>query len=477
MSKSKEFAKNTLILLLGKFTTQFMSFLLLPLYTNYLDTSDYGTIDLIHTYITLFVPVLTIRMDSATFRFLVDARKDPRKTKVYITNTLAILLLSVGLVSIVAIILPFFVDIPYYFFVFMNLVVLMVSGVMIQILRGLGKTVLYAIASIITGLVTLLLNIVFVAVLKQGAGSILVSSTIANLVCIVFVFFGARIYENIFPGLVHKKTIKEFLKYSVPLIPHSLSWWIINASDRTIINIFLGAAFNGIYTVSCKMSNIIHSVFSIFGLSWQESASLHINDPDRDEFFTKMINRLLMLFASIALVTLAVLPLFYDIIIGENFRSSYDYIPVLLYANVWSVLTGLVGGIYVAKKRTKEIANTTIISAAINIVVDLALINLIGLHAATISTLASCMIMALYRVHDCKKYVNYKMDKNGVIIFSVIFAGSYALYMLNNPILNIVNLIVVLFYVYLVNHKHMKSMIMMLKVKRKRKEKNHEKNN
>lgn len=474
MSKSKEYVKNTLILLMGKFATQFMSFLLLPLYTNYLDASDYGTIDLIHTYITFFVPVLTLRMDSVAFRFLVDCRKDSEKIKTYITNILTTTFVSIVVVSVVAVILSFFLDVPYFFFIFLNLIVLMASGVIIQILRGLGKTTLYAIASIITGSITLISNIILVVGLGYGAESILISSTIANLVCILFVFFSARLDKKLSPLLINKTITKQFLKYSIPLIPHSLSWWIINASDRTIINIFLGASFNGIYTVSCKMSNIIHSVFSIFGMSWQESASLHIDDPDRDKFFTKMINQLLMLFASAALVVLAILPLFYNIIIGEKYWSAYDYIPILLYANVWSVLTGLVGGIYVAKKRTKEIANTTIVSAIINIIIDLALINFIGLHAATISTLVSCMVMALYRTHDSKKYVNYKIDKLGLVIYSAIFAGSYALYMLNNPILNAVNLAVVAAYVFLINRKNMKSILMMLKVKRK--EKNLEKN-
>jgi len=81
MSKSKEYLKSTLILLLGKFCTQFMSFLLLPLYTKRLEAGDYGTVDLIQTYISLIVPVLSLRMDSATFRFLIDARKSPEKTK------------------------------------------------------------------------------------------------------------------------------------------------------------------------------------------------------------------------------------------------------------------------------------------------------------------------------------------------------------------------------------------------------------
>ena len=53
MSKKKDFIKNTLILFIGKFATQFTSFLLLPLYTHYLLTDDYGWVDFLQTYITL----------------------------------------------------------------------------------------------------------------------------------------------------------------------------------------------------------------------------------------------------------------------------------------------------------------------------------------------------------------------------------------------------------------------------------------
>lgn len=52
MSKNKELMFNTLIISIGKICTQFVSFLLIPIYTNYLLTSDYGYIDLIQTYIS-----------------------------------------------------------------------------------------------------------------------------------------------------------------------------------------------------------------------------------------------------------------------------------------------------------------------------------------------------------------------------------------------------------------------------------------
>ena len=69
MSKGRELTKNTLIIFIGRFSTQFISFILIPFYTRFLLTSDYGNIDLIQTYISLIVPILILRFDSAIFRF------------------------------------------------------------------------------------------------------------------------------------------------------------------------------------------------------------------------------------------------------------------------------------------------------------------------------------------------------------------------------------------------------------------------
>lgn len=466
MSKGKEYIKNTFILFLGKFTTQFMSFLLLPLYTNRLETGDYGTIDLIQTYITLFIPVLSLRLDNAVFRFLIDCRNDSSRTRRYISSILNILFGVAIISAIIMVVVPLFVQIPYYISVCINILIVMFSNVLIQIMRGLGKMVHYAVASIIAGMTVFLASIIQILFLGRGAESILISTSIANALCILYVFFSGKIYKYYSPRAGEKKIVKEVLQYSVPLIPHSLSWWIIDVSDRTIINIFLGAMYNGVYTVSCKLSNILNVVFSIFQMSWQESASLHINDPDRDDFFTKMINQLLMFFAGIAIMILAVLPVFYNIIIGEQYWSSFVFIPILLFSNVWSVLSGLTGAIYVARKRTREIAITTTVSAVINLAIDLVLIHFIGLYAATISTLISCLVMAIYRVRDCKKYVKFRMDIMKILFFSLIFAFSSILYYINNPILNIANVVMVCIYIVIENRKNVKGIMLLLKKKK-----------
>lgn len=451
MSKNHEFIKNTIILFIGKFATQFTSLLLLPLYTHFLLANDYGHVDLLQTYITLFVPLLTLRLDSAAFRFLIDKRKDKNGKKSIITNILLITAITILLTIIICIILSFIIEIKYLNITIINLIILMLSNVLLQIMRGLGKIKEYSIASIITAIITITINVILIIGFNYNADSILISSSIANIGIIIYIICSCKLYRYIKIKEINRNVIKKILVYSIPMIPNSLSWWIVNVSDRTIISIFLGTALNGIYTVSCKLSNLINSVFSIFNMSWQETASLHINDEDKNNIFSNFINKLFMLFACGALCINSALPIFYNIIIGNEYMSAYNYIPILLYANLWNIMINLIGGIYIALKKTKEIANTTIISALINLVINLILIKHIGLYAAAISTLIAYFVMSIYRYYDCKKYINLKINFKRIIILTLIFTLSTILYYINNIYLNILNIIIAIVYSLIIN--------------------------
>ena len=451
MSRGSEFMKNTFILLLGKFSTQFTSFLLIPLFTHYLSSDDYGWVDLLQTYITLFVPVLTLRMDSALFRFLIDKRDNEKEKSNVISNVLFLTVCGLIVAIIFAIILYYIFSIKYFILTVINLIVMMLSSVLLQILRGLGKNKEYSIASCIAGFLALFINIVLIIGFKYGADSILISASISNLVVIIYIINKSKICRYIRKKMINKRMMRDLLKYSLPMIPNSLSWWTVNASDRTLITIFLGNSINGIYSISCKFSNLLNSVYSIFNMSWQETASIHINDEDRDDFFSNMIIKIFMLFACISLLINSALPIVYNVVIGNEYISSYNYIPILLYANCWNIMISLLGGIYIALKRTKEIASTTIMSALINLVVNICTIKFIGLYAATISTLIAYFSMAIYRYFDCKKYVKLKIDKKEIPIFTLVFLFSMILYYINNFYLNIINIIFAILYSFHVN--------------------------
>jgi len=474
MNKGKELVKNTIIILLGKISTQFISFFLLPLYTSYLTTGEYGTVDLVITYVTLFVPIITIQLEMAAFRFLVDNRNCEKEKKKIITNILFLILTTIVIFTIIYIFLISFIKIPFKEIIFLTIFVTIFSNMFLQISRGLGKNVSYSIASCITGVTVIILNIIFIVILGFGAKGMLLSVIIANLLCAIFLFTSLRLYKYIDFKNKDKKTIKQLVKYSLPLVPNGVSWWIISVSDRTIITAFLGVAASGLYAVATKFSAILTSLFSVFGLSWTESASLHINDKDRNEFFSKVINKVFRIVSCLCLLLMSGMFIIFPIIINSEFSKAYYQIPLLLIAALFNVLVTLYSAIYIAKKLTKQVAYTSIGAALISIIINTVFINYIGLYASGLAITFAYGSMFIFRHFDVKKYVNIKFDKIKTLKIIAMFVFSTYIYYNKHIVLNIISLIFCILFSLYINYDIVKIIFdfVIKKLRRKPNEKN-----
>lgn len=451
MNKKRQLMKNTIIIFLGKACTQLISFFLLPLYTGYLSTSDYGIVDLITTYVTLLVPIITLELEMSIFRFLVDSRGNKKDTKELMSNNFFLLGVCLSIFIVLYLIVGMFVNIPYKYVILINIIVCTLSGNFLQIARGFGKTLDYSISCILTGVTTILSNILLIAVFKLGAVGMIISMALANGICSLYLFIKLKMYNYVDFNFTNKKLIKSMYSYSIPLIPNGISWWIINVSDRSIISWILGTAANGIYAVSNKFPTILSSLLGVFNLSWSESAALHINSNDRDQFFSDITNTVVKLFSSLGVGMIACMPFIFPILINSKYIDAYYHIPILILGAVFNVVICLYSAIYIAKKMTKEVAFTSIIGAIINILVNVILIKKIGIFAASLSTAISYFVMMLYRYFDLKKYMNIKFEKSLIIKSILIFSFSMLLYYINNLYLNCINLVVVVIYAFLLN--------------------------
>lgn len=452
-SRQKTLVKNTAILLVGKIFTQFLSFFMLPLYTRLLPASDYGLVDLLLTYITLAAPVVTVQQEMATFRFLIDAR-DNEKEKAHIIKTSfknsVMRLLSF---IIPCLIVALFVKWHYLYLILIAGISVSLSGLFLQISRGLGDNTKYSIAAVISGITTISSNLLLICVFHFGAESILISMALANIVCGLFLIFALRIPYYFGLANTDKKLKKEMLKYSWPLVPNGISWWMINASDRTIVSIILGTAANGIYAVALKFPSIISSFLGIFVMSWTESASVHINDKDRDQFFSSIASNTIRIFSSLSILVIAAMPFAFNIIIGEEYRDAYVYIPIAILGVLMNCMVSVYSAIYVAKKMTKQVASTSVMSAIINIVVDLALVYFVGLYAAVISTAVAFAAMAIYRHYDLKKYVKIKYRASDIILAAAGFVIVSTLYYLGNFYGFVMGAIFAILYTVVINRR------------------------
>ncbi len=451
MTKKKELVKNTAIIFIGRMFTQLLTILMLPLYTSYLITAEYGYVDLVLSYITLVVPIVILQLDAGVFRFLISNRGKEEETNKVISSTVSVLLKTVLTASLVYIALMQFINIDFKYYILVCAITSLTSSCMQQISRGLGNNLQFSIASVLTGITTIGLNIYFIVFLNMGALGMILALTLANLLCTVYLFFILKTHKKIKLKYIDKKMTKDLLSYSMPLIPNSISWWIVNISDRTIITAFLSVSANGIYAIANKFPSILNSILGIFSMSWTESASLHIDAEDKDEFFTATVNTSIRFFGCMALGIITCLPFVFPILIDSAYSDAYNYVPILILAALFNMFVINYSAIYIAKKLTKQVMYTSIVSAAINIILNLLFINLIGLYAASISTAVSYALMALYRAKDVKKYVNIKYEYKYILLILIMFVVSTTIFYFKITALDIINLIMVVIISYLLN--------------------------
>lgn len=448
MNAKKSLVKNTIIIAIGKLCTQFISFLLIPLYTYFISTSEYGYYDLILTYTSLLTPILTLSLDMAVFRFLIDEKNDCKKKTKIITTAIVTITITTIISAIILVILNKITKIEHIELILIYTICYIFAIFFLQIVRGLGDNKTYAFSSLLTTLVLLILSAIQLIFIKNGISGILIANIIGYLVCIIYIIKKEKIYKYIKLKEYDKNKLKELLQYSFPLIPNSISWWIINASDKVIISTILNISMVGIYAVSNKISTVIASLFGIFNLAWCESTSKNISEKDHEKYFSEVINIIIVLMSIASTIIIMVLPYVFNIIIGKAYINSYNYIPILIIGTLCNSIVSLYSGIYIGKKMTKKIMSTSILAAIINISINLLLIKHIKLYAAALSTAIAYFIMMIYRGIEINKYEKIDYNKKTIFKCILMIILSIISYYINNIILRIITIIAIISIIF-----------------------------
>ena len=313
---------------------------------------------------------MSIMIDQGVFRYLLNCETEEDKKKTISSAFFLLLLTSVITVAIFFGI-SLFVSNPYKLWLLLILIATAFSNLFLQIARGLKQTSDYALGSFVCSSSTIVLNVLCIAFLRMGADGMLAATLAGNVICCLFLFIKLGVVQYISFTSFNKKTARDELKYSIPLVPNQLSLWVMNSSDRLIVTFFLGAAANGILAVSHKFPAIYMTFFNIFQLAWHETGAIHFFDEDRDSFFTDMVKRILSIFSTLCMGVIVVLPIVFNWFVNSAFEEAYYNIPIYLIASLFNVVIGLLGVVYVATKKTIEIAKTTLLAAFINIIVNL----------------------------------------------------------------------------------------------------------
>lgn len=248
------------------------------------------------------------------------------------------------------------------------------------------------------------------------------------------------------------------LSYSIPLIPNTLMWWIMNASDRYAIVLFMGVSANGIYAIANKIPTVLNLLYSIFSQAWQLSAIEESESKDKSKFYTDVFNvfSIIMIIGTSAIIV--VIRPFVELVLSIEYITAWRYVPLLLLAVVFTSYSSFLGTNYIAMKDTKGVFRTSLIGGILNIVLNFTLIPIIGLNGAAFATMISFFIVWIIRIYDARKFVTIKLNiKELILSFLIILIQIFTLY-LNNKIY-LIGEVLLLLLLIIVNKKIILSFI------------------
>ncbi|MBF7113508.1 oligosaccharide flippase family protein [Pediococcus pentosaceus] len=426
MNKYKKLFSNSIVFSIGNLGSKMITFFMVPLYTRYLSTGQYGKSDVIITLVDLLTPILTLSIIDAVFRFALD--RNSNKTEV-LTNGLVVSFASLIIFCLVA---PFLSHIQYGIYICVLTYLSAIESMLQQFARGIGKSLLYAFTGLIMTGATVISNVILIVFLGWNLQGYLFSIVVAQLVGMAFLVWRLKAWNYVDIHRINYILIKRMLIYSIPLIPNMVSWWLSNSANKIFISILIGSSANGIYAVANKIPSLISVFYSIFTQAWQISAVEEFNSKDAGKFFSTVLNATFgVLLVGVSGLILFSKPLVM-ILSTAAYYSAWKIVPWLALAVLFASVSSFLGTVYTASMKTVTLFTTTLIGAVINVICNLILIPIFGVVGAGIGAFVSFLVVTVLRIRDSRKFMKLTLNWKLIIPSCLTISFQiYCLYVLN----------------------------------------------
>ena len=416
--KYKRLGKDIFIFFLGTLGSKIILFLLVPLYTNMLSQSEYGTAELVFTVGQLLVPCVSLTIYDAVFRF--GLMKDKNRGEV-IYVALVVFLVGSLVTIVISPILSLYKSISSYaVYVVLYVISSFGSSTMLSYLYAKQMKKIYALLTVIQALSLVGFNLLLLVVLRAGIQGYLLSNIFSCVLIGVLACCFGRVGHDIKGINFNKDLCKEMVAYSAPLVINSVSWWAIHSSDKIMIELMIGSSFLGLYTVASKIPSLLNVVTTIFNQAWG-LASIREYDSTNDK---RVYSEVFSYFSSVIFISFfaicVILRPFMRLYVGNEFYDAWKYVPVLLLSACFTAFSAFLGAFFTALKKSKKIMFTTLFAGFVNVAANYLLIPFIGVYGATIGTLISYVVITAVRMFGVKKDIPIAYNLKRFISLSVL---------------------------------------------------------
>lgn len=442
--KYRSLVNNTKIFAIGNIVSKLSQYIIIALCTYRLTTAEFGISETIIQTCAMLVPIFSADIAEGLFRFSID--KSYSREQVISSSMLINVVGSV--VALLALPIEYLFLRSWRTAVFITVLTLfeLYQVSIKEFVRGLGLTKVYMISGFVNAAVQVLSCILYIYVLNLGITGYILTIATAFACEILFCVWKVKVFKYINLSGISRPVVKDLLKYSLPLTPNKIMWWIISVSDRYFVLWLISASATGLYSVAAKFPALITIVVGFFFQAWQISAIENSDTEEKDRFYSKIFNSLWSVIGLMTGFVIVFIRIAVKILVADEFFNSWEYAPFLLVAAAFSAIQSFLGVNYTISKDSMGALKSTSVAAASNLILNYVLIKSIGIQGATIATLVSYIIVSVYRYLDTRKYVNIQIENKvgmfityaGLILECIVMAIAPQMYFVAVPVFIII---------------------------------------
>ena len=424
---------NTFLISLGTFGSKLLTFVMVRFYTGVLTPADYGTADLIMQTCNLLLPVVSLGITNGVFRFALEQQAQRRS--IFSAGLYTIFFGGAVLLAAVPM-LPDLAGMRTYSALICGYTITScLHSLCAQYIRAEGKTALFAGQGILNTALVISFNLLLLIPCRLGIVGYVLSVALADGVCAGYLVIREKLWQ-LLTLRPDRKLFRQMLRYSLPLIPTTIFWWITGVSDRYMVADALGTDAAGLYAVACKIPTILTLLSTVFLEAWQFSAISESGGKQQDyiEFFSRVWGAFLAVMCLAGGVIIALCRVEIRLLSAPRFYSAWEYIPTLTLAMIFSAFASFMGSVYVVTKRSIASFRTALWGALTNIVLNLLLIPLLGIQGAAIATLESYLLCFAIRAVSARRMIPFRFCIGRMLGSAAVLAAQTALCFCTHPL-------------------------------------------
>lgn len=420
----KKVIKNSIIYTVNDILIKAFNFLLLPLYTAYLTTNDYGTTNLIASFTGVSGFVVACSLYAAIIRFYSEVKDDREQVK-RLFGTIILFVFFSGLLfsALISIFHGVFIPLLFRGLNFYPTILVSLLGLIFgclytvyqHILKGMENAKKFSFVCIANFLLNLGLNIIFVVVMRKGADGVLLSLLISNIIVAGYMIIDLK-KNDLIAFCIDRKLLKELLKYSVPLLPHNLSTNITNLVSRIFINNSFSLVSVGLFALASQFGTVADTIQSSVNKAFQPWFYDQMNKKERN--YKKEIVQLSDIFIWIYGAIFLLISLFSQELIllftNENYYKAWTVVPfIVITYSIKTMYYFYINILFYYKKATKFIFLATISGSIINIFLSALLIPRMDMYGSVLAD-AIAMVFRVGIIAALSKHfddIGYKINK------------------------------------------------------------------